>query len=412
MLIKSRERRYWVAVMAVTAAFLFQEKLQSATFLPVINGDASMGQWYFEGKNSALAGNFLMNVTPAVRYSNRFALIPTIYTNYRGTRSAEELAGGNTLFQDTWENGVNLKAVHGLNRDWKLRENIGYRTKWFRETTNETFTNGLYDYNIANIGTEIERDFHGAFVALGYDFSLLKFPNYKSLESSQASNDLAREYAGSNVLDANVHLLSLRAATPFVWSIKNSYQVFYSPRLYDSQTVVAASGLLTPEKRKDNYLGANLSMERAFPVSVKSSLSTMLFYSYSAMDSNQNHYDARVTKFIPNFYSYTQNQIGTQVSFSLVRTPSGPMMFNVGYSYSKRDYSDRVTQTVDGAYNTEKLSTTETDITLGYSYPLARSLRLTVNATFGRSRSNNNYEAVYRYNYSNSNYLFGFHYEY
>src|SRR5688572_21638973 len=78
-------------------------------YIPVINGLFTTGQWYFEGENSALGGNAALNFVPAIRFTNRFSLIPSIETNYRGTRSAEELAGGSTLFQDTWENATSVK---------------------------------------------------------------------------------------------------------------------------------------------------------------------------------------------------------------------------------------------------------------------------------------------------------------
>src|SRR5687767_2546585 len=87
--------------------------------IPVINGSFSTGQWYFEGENSSLGGNVSLNIVPAIRYTNRFSLIPSFETSYRGTRSAEELAGGSTLFQDTWENAIGMKAVHGLGKTWK-----------------------------------------------------------------------------------------------------------------------------------------------------------------------------------------------------------------------------------------------------------------------------------------------------
>src|SRR3989442_1313618 len=93
----------------------------AAEFIPVANGFLSTGQWYFDGEKSALGGNAGVTFVPAIKFSDRFSLIPTIDSSYRGTRSAEELAGGKNLFQDTWENGVGVKAVHALGDSWKVR---------------------------------------------------------------------------------------------------------------------------------------------------------------------------------------------------------------------------------------------------------------------------------------------------
>ncbi len=400
----------FIALAALLGAFAPAEAARE--FIPVISGMFSTGQWYFDGDRSSLGGNVNLTVVPALRFTNSFSLIPTVETSYRGTRSAEELAGGSTLFQDTWENAVGIKAVHALGEKWKIRERAGYRIKWFRETSDETWTDGLYDYNVATVGGEVEHLFTPkTTLALGYDFSLLEFPNYESLESAQG-NELSREFSGSDVLDTRIHLFSARSSFPLPARLEGSVQIFYSPRDYDSQHEVLASGLFSQGLRHDTYTGSNVTLERMFPVNKKSRILSTLYYGYSAMNSNQNHYDARLTTFIGDYYDYGQNRVGLQLSLAVGLANSLPMVFDVGGSYSKRDYSDRIIQNLDGSYGNEKLYLEETSVNLGYSYPLSKNFRMKVTSTFGRSKSNNDYEAVYRYNYSNSNYQFGFTYDY
>jgi hypothetical protein len=88
------------------------------------------------------------------------------------------------------------------------------------------------------------------------------------------------------------------------------------------------------------------------------------------------------------------------------------MMIDAGIDYSRRNYRSRVTQSVDGNYLSDKLYVNETNINFSFSYPLAKHFRARAMSNFGRSRSNTSYEAVYRYNYNSSNYLFGFIYDY
>lgn len=380
--------------------------------IPVINGSFSTGQWYFEGENSSLGGNASLNIVPAIRFTNRFSLIPSFETNYRGTRSAEELAGGNTFFQDTWETGVSLKAVHGLNQKWKVRERVGYRLKWFRETADESWSNGLYDYNVYTFGGEVEHLFTPkTTLALGYDFSYLEFPNYESLESAQDPS-LSREFAGTNVLDNRIHLLSLRSDFPLPMKVGGNIQIYYSPREYLSQHEVQASGLFSSDLRQDVFTGANMTLEKFFVLRGKQRILSSLYLGHSTNDSTQNHYDARLTHFVADYYDYKQSRLGLQFSLAVPLANALPMVFDVGGSYSNRNYDKRTIQAVDGAYGTEKLYIQETAINLGFSYPLNKNFRMRVTSSFGRSISNNNYEAVYRYNYSNSNYQFGFVYDY
>lgn len=405
-------RLFRLSLIAAPALFVPAAMMAKPTYIPVVSGNFSTGQWYFEGERSSLGGNAHLTFVPALRFSDRFSLIPTFETTYRGTRSAEELAGGNTFFQDTWENAASVKGVHSLGSGWKIRESAGARIKLFRETTDEALGDGLYDYQIYNVGTEIEHAWSKrTSVALGYDYSLLFFPNYQSLESEQAA-DQAREFAGDDVLDSRVQLITTRVAVPLsrAWSL--DLQGYFSPRHYPDQNAVNLTGLLVPTERKDEFSGATLSAERLFETPKRTRLLATLYGSYSALDSNQNHYDARQTAFVADFFDYDQRRIGAALSFAFAGNHFGPAVAEMGGFYSRRDYRSRVIQNASGAYQSEKLWVAETALNVGFSYPLTKFVRARTAATFGRSRSNNDYEELYRYNFNNANYQFGFTYEY
>jgi len=407
-------QRSWrfLFVMAFSVLFGLETSMAKPQYIPVVSGLFTTGQWYFQGDESSLGGNAQLTFVPALKFSNRFSLIPQLETNYRGTRSAEELAGGNTLFQDTWENALSLKGVHSLGRGWKFRERVGGRYKYFRETTDETLGKGLYDYQLYTFGGEVEHRWSKKLLlAVGYDYSILKFPNYESLESDQ-SNDLAREFAGDDTLDANIHLATLRTHMPFFFGAQTKIQGFYSPREYPDQHIVELTGALIQDLRKDLYSGGTLALEKMFKTPKRTFLFASVFYGYTGLDSSQNHYDARQTEFVADYFDYDQQKVGTQFSFGFGRGRYGPNIIETGATYQKRKYSARVTQTTSGGYTNEKLYQVEQALTLAFSYPLSKFFRLRTSAFFGRSRSNNDYEELYRYNYNHANYQFGFTYEY
>ncbi len=86
--------------------------------------------------------------------------------------------------------------------------------------------------------------------------------------------------------------------------------------------------------------------------------------------------------------------------------------FDTGYMVARKDYRSRVIQDSAGNYLNEKLNVEESSLDFGFGYPLSKNFKLKTTASFGRSKSNNQYEALYRYSYSNANYLFGFTYDY
>ncbi|MCG3205487.1 MAG: hypothetical protein KCHDKBKB_02208 [Elusimicrobia bacterium] len=399
-------------LLFILASMLSHISMAGPQYIPVINGLFTTGQWYFEGDKSELGGNAAITFVPALKYSDKFTLIPTVQSYYHGTRTAEELAGGNTLFQDTWDNGIGVKAVHSLNEKWNIKENIGARFKWFRETTDERWTHGLYDYRILNAGLEAERKWgKKTSIAAGYDISLLQFPNYVSLESSQ-SEDRSREYAGENVLDTRSHLFSLRIKAPLFWGLSTSLNSFLTPRYYTDQHVVQLTGLLSATTRDDLFSSNTLSIDRVFTLFRKTKLISTVIVGHNSLDSNQNHYDAKQTYFAANYYDYDQNIAGLQMNYAFGSKMQSPMLINLGYNYSHRNYRSRTIQDADGAYLNEKLYLIEQAINLGFSYPLAKNFRVKMSTTFAQSKSNNNFESLYRYNYHNSEYQFGFTYDY
>src|SRR5258708_1183293 len=93
-------RKIFGSMSGLLLVALSQPIMATPTYVPVLNGQFSMGQWYSNGAKSTLGGNAGLSFFPALRFTNQLSLIPSVSSNYRGTRSAEELAGGNTPFQD------------------------------------------------------------------------------------------------------------------------------------------------------------------------------------------------------------------------------------------------------------------------------------------------------------------------
>jgi hypothetical protein len=169
---------------------------------------------------------------------------------------------------------------------------------------------------------------------------------------------------------------------------------------------------LTATERTDTTSGVNFSLDRSFRGPRSSVMQASILYGYLGLQSNQNHYDARLTTFVPDFYDYDQQSVGAQVRMGFGQTGAGPMTVDLGGSYTHRNYRSRPIQDVDGAYKTERLYQIETSVIAGFGYPLTRNLQARVSTSIGRSTSNNEYEELYRYNYSNANYQLGFVYEY
>jgi hypothetical protein len=406
---KPRRIKRAVSLFLLLLSGLYPASGMAVDVTPVYDLRFLGGQHFYDGEASALSGNAFVLVSPAMKFNDKWSLIPTYMAGYQGTRDVQELAGGGTLFQDSTTQGLTLKGIYGLTPAWKLKATVGTRFEYLRETKDEKFGKGLFDYRKHTGGFETQYDLSersGGRVA--YDFYTLDFPNYTSLESSQDST-LSRELAGKDTLNSNNHMFTLSGWSPVPGGARLEVSAYYNQRSFSDQPLVLASGDLASADREDDLMAASGSF--AWPWALGENLRFVgeLGFGYGTNDSNQAHYDARKTVFIKDYYDYSQISVSPRVTAAL---GDKPWIVSAGVTHTQRSYDERPTQDANGDYLAEKINIRDITASLGVSYPLTQNFRARTVATLGWSDSNQKYEKVFRYNYKIANYMFGFSYEY
>lgn len=374
-------------------------------------GDVSVlvGQYFFNTSQSNLAGNMSATVVPVVKYNDRLTLIPMYRGQYRGTKEAADLFGGDTLFQDAQSHTLSLKAVYALAPAVKAKVEGGYRAEFLRETRDETWGNGLFDYTKTNGGGELEYAYgRGQKIRAGVDLYAIAFTNYATLESSVAASGLGRELAGENTLDTSNLTVAVTQENTFA-GFSATIAAALTNRSYPAQTTVLASGELSSNKRSDTIAVGSVEVARPWRVSRGTRLVLGMNLQGMMVDSNQNHYDARKYFYLPDYYDYTTTAAGMDVS--MLFGPK-PWSVTVGTTVSRQEYAERLVQDVNGDYGAENIRTDETAYTATVTYPLRDGFKLRLTGSYIEARSNMKYEKVFAYNYHTSNYLMGFSYEF
>ncbi|MEW6041652.1 MAG: hypothetical protein AB1633_09035, partial [Elusimicrobiota bacterium] len=256
------------------------------------------GQYYFKSEPSSLSGNISLTITPSFKYSDKFSLIPSYFGSYKGTKEVTDLAGGGTLFQDGQTHLVSVKAVYGQNLKVKL--NTGYRTEFLRETKDEGWGAGLFDYRKLNGGVEAQLQYSKLNnVRIGADYFSITFPNYTSLESKQQSSTstLSRELAGAKTLN-NDNIMVYVNNQSFIKKLIIDVSATSTSRNYPDQPVVLESGDLSSTKRVESSLQANVSLSYLVEPLEWLKILPSVGYGIITNDSSQNHFDAMKTKHI------------------------------------------------------------------------------------------------------------------
>src|SRR3989338_131160 len=180
------------------------------------------GQYFFAGEKGSLSGNVSGMVAPALKFNEQWALLPSLNSSYQGTKQVVDLVGAGTLFQEQRAHRASLKSVYtSPGGNWRLKPSASYKYELLKETKDEDWGNGLFDYKKWDLGFEGEYVYREPFsLRAGFDYYQVAFLNYKTLESQAAQNfsGLSRELTGDRILDSRNYALSLGVDAP-VWRL-------------------------------------------------------------------------------------------------------------------------------------------------------------------------------------------------
>ncbi|MEK7745339.1 MAG: hypothetical protein AAB576_01595 [Elusimicrobiota bacterium] len=403
-----------LALLAVCVA-----PVSAKEYIPMYNFSLQGGQYFFTGSKTNLNANMAANVTPAVKLDNGWTLLPIYNGIYRGTKGVNDSVGAGTLFQQMMSHRVSISGLRQV-QDWKLKPSFSYKHEFLKETVDESWTKGLFDYQKIGVGVEGEKVYKDPFsVRMGYDFYYIRFPNFQSLESKSgfdpSGNALGRETAGTRVLDTFNNQFTVAATRPYPYNDpKVSLQASYSflMQMFADQPIINSAGQPQSGNRMDFNQSLNLSVMH--PRELKGGdyrLNSGFQFGFTHNGSNQNTYDAGQTRFIFDTYSYTSISMGPSVGLSW-DDPKKPATAGASFLYSRTQYNGRLTQNPSGVYQGDSQTQSRYLLSLGYGYPIAPNFRLTAQTNFLWADSNMNYEKTYKYTYNAATYLLGFVYDY
>lgn len=401
-----RSRR--IQVLILTLSLLGGGNVHAAKVTPVADVTVLGGQYFLEGNSAAFDGNVDAMVVPVVNFTPKTALLPIYQGSFRGTKDVEDLVGGGTLVQTRMDHSLTLKLVHQFTPNFSLKGKVGYKKEWLKETVDETFSNGLFNYDRLVTGVEMERDKPETKIRVGYDFYTMRYPNYRSLGSDSRFTDVGlTATAGTDILDYNTHELffekrnKIGEKSSWVWGYDVAYKGF------QDQKVVTASGGYSASNRFDmsHQLSSGVELQ-------KDNVTFGLDGVFQFYHSNQNSFDASRAFFNKRYYNFGEVHLTPSVSLNIGKGSSGPLRTTFFWDFGFRRYTDRIAQDPDGEPTGAKLHQAFHALGFRVKYPLPHGLSLRTQANYKVYSSNMNYEKNYRYNYDAVTYFAGLGWEY
>ena len=371
------------------------------------------GQYFFEKQSGAVNGYGVLAVQLAKSYSSDSGFFVSVKSVYTGFKQVNELSGGGTLFQQSLDNTLGFKWIKRYEGGYSLKPRAAVKNQLFRETKDEKWGKGLYDFTRYEGGLTLERKTRLGLSTpwlyqLSWDIYYTRYARFKTL-ASQYGAELDAPDPGTRTLDTITNQVSYGSEFDLPDFTKLNVLAALSLTDYRDQKVINSIGEYLPDRRSDTCQVLNAGLSKRFvDLNLLGQARPILGFSLglSNVISNQNHLDTDPAhlKYIGSFYDYWETRLApdAQVTYT-----SSLMTLRLGYEFAMRRYYKRLAQKSDGAYTSAKLNQYSSSFTLETSYPLVKGLDARAYGTWASSSSNNRYEQVYRYNYNSSSYFAG-----
>lgn len=380
-------------------------------FTPVVDVSLLGGKYFLDDKSASFQAHADAFVSPVVKFSENHELVPVFSGYYSGTQDVQELAGGGVLTRQRRGQDFSFKYIY-TDEFTKYKPRISFSNAYIKETKDESWGNGLFDYSTFSMGFETERERPNGTLTASYDFYSVTYPNYATLLSQSATvidtttfNELSQN-AGANTMDNVNH----RLAATYTWFpeplvMTAGYDFTY--RKYGDQAIISkpatGSAFFKSDKRTD--------LVQNFTFKLSQNLKPLLLSAgahFTYMSSNQNSYDSSRTKYIPDYYSYYELGLAPAVTLGLKN--GGSLGFAA--SYKRLYYLGRNKQDVSGNYGKDDIKQDTWLMNIAMRYPLMSRFFAKASYNYQISSSNMRYEANYKYNYRANTYLLGVEWEF
>ncbi len=375
--------------------------------------DAMLGQYFFNGSAGSVNGYANADAQLLRGLSSDWGFYLDGRATYTGFKQVNELAGGGTLFQQSMDYGLGAKWVKRWDDGWSLKPRVGVRAQLFRETKDEDWGKGLYDYWRCEAGLVWEHKTRAGddipwTWQLSYDLYYTHYPHFQSL-TTQFNTEQASPNPGARILDT--------VSNQFAW--RNEYDlpdfvsasILYSISFisFTDQKIVQSQGQFLGTNRADTYQSLSLGASKRFndwQILGRVRPVAGLGFTISDLMSNQNSFDADPArlKFIGAYYDYWEARLSPSLTTTFLARKT---VLRASMDLAARSYTGRLAQNADGGYKGAKLRQYSEGATLEFTQPIWRRLDLKLRAAWSNVSANTAYEKTYQYNYHDYNYFAG-----
>ena len=345
--------------------------------------------------------NIFGYLSPSLRINPTLYVIPLYTLEYKRLRQFISEEEGLIQYSNYMTHNLTLALRKEFKKGWFIRISALGTWNYVKETKDEDWGEGLYDYRDAGLSIDFRHrvktqealeDYTG-----GLEYFRRKYPNFQSLLSIGMPSAPEK-----NEKDFDGYKFSFGWEKTTSRGLKFYIKPYLLLKFFLDKHLLNEDGTLnSSKKRKDTLL--NLDWGVSFPITEK--IRFFLDNNYSYNYSKLGYYDSKNTllltddKFIPRYYYYQSFSINPSLEYIYPLEEEREISLKLGFSFLYKDYFGRKAQTEDGTYSQKDQRDLEYGLSATLSLPLTKKLSWLIRYSYTWARSNQRYEAYYRYNY-------------
>jgi hypothetical protein len=378
------------------------------------------------GGSSIIGGNVAAALAPVVRFNDKLFFIGLYDGSYKKSKQVFAEDKGPRLSSENTRHSFTPTLRYVVSPRVITNFSVFTTQSLSRETTDEDWYGGLYDYN--ELGASVTLNYLLTATAesqKSIKFLLQRFkreyPNFNSLltECSDASctstvpiagrEEKEKDSYGTTLLLTynSLKSIGLSYSTAFSWSFKD-----YLDKLVETNDCLAPPSICFrgSDKQRDDSYGANIT----FVLRDGSKFDYRLTISTEFKQSNQNFVEGSFpsTVFHDNYYSYTTLNLAPGLTYTHAFSDTVKLELGAAYSLSRREYGKRRARDGLGSVVGGKEIDWTHNLNMKAMYSINKHWSFGGIIDYNMARSNNKDERTFRYSYEIFNLSLGFSYKY
>lgn len=377
---------------------------EKGPFFYTLQGELLGGYSDIEGRDGEFSSIDNWLFSPSWKLSDKLFFI----NSYNGTydRSAQVVAQeeGGRQTNTTQTHSLNTSLKYFVNERWSLRPFFFADWIFVNETRDESFGEGLYDYEQLGGGVEstwslLKTDTREDELKLSFRYLGREYPNYRSLLSLFNRNGSIE----TNEKDLDGYKVSLggesRTKNGWAWGLEGIF--FYKD--YTDKKIIDSNGIRDTSNTREDFV-EYVNVYISHPIN--EGWSWRLDGQFSANQSNLDFYDTHNSPtfgdddFIKDYFDFYSFQIKPSLLYVKQWAEDRRFFFTLDYTFNALLYDGRRAQDISGRYGSEDEENFTHTVSGKTSVPINKNISWVVYGNYTVADSNQDFESFYLYNYN------------